>query len=73
MKTGLPGDVIKAYPYPRYCATVLQKSQKFRVRVGRYYRTYINSGYGYKSVTELTEVQGIVTRVYRTHRSSGQV
>ena len=30
-------------------------------------------GYGYGSVAELTEVPGIVERVYRTHRSSGRV
>ena len=38
--------------------TVLQKSQKFRVRVSGSYRTYKSSGYGYGSVTELTEVPG---------------
>ena len=52
---------------------VLQKLQKFRVRVCGSYRTYSNSGYGYGSVIELTEVPGIVTRAYRTHISSWQV
>ena len=52
----------KAYPYPGYCATILQKSQKFRVRVWGSYRTYRSSGYGYGSVTDLTEVPGIVAR-----------
>ena len=28
--TGTPGMVTKVYSYPGYCATVLQKSQKFR-------------------------------------------
>ena len=73
MNTGLPG----------YCAEVLQKSQKLRVRVWGSYRTYISSGYGYGygSNTELTEVPGryknavLVHRVfvgaYRAYRSSG--
>ena len=30
-------------------------------------------GHGYGSVTELTEVPGIVARAYRTRRSSGRV
>ena len=33
MNTGLPGYCNKGTPYPGYCATVLQQSQKFRVRV----------------------------------------
>ena len=37
------------------------------------YRTSRSFGYGYGSVTEITEVPGIVARAYRTHRSSGQV
>ena len=65
--------MLKVYPYPGYCATILQKSQKFRVRVGGSYRTYRSSVYGYGSVTELTEVPGIVARAYRTYRTSGQV
>ena len=70
---GIPGSrciVIMVYPYPGYCATVLQKSHKFRVRVWGSYRS---SGYGYESVTEITEVPGIVKQACRTHRSSGQV
>ena len=43
----------------------------FRVRVWESYRTSKSFGYGYGSVTELTEVPGIVARAYRTHRSSG--
>ena len=43
---GSPGIVTKVYPYPGYCATVLQKSQKFWVRVWGSYRTYRSSGYG---------------------------
>ena len=35
------------------------------------YRTYRSAGYGYGSVTELTEVVGIVAQAYITHRSSG--
>ena len=62
MNIGLPGYCNKVYPYPGYCATVLQKSQKFRVRVWGSYRTYRSSGYGYGSVTDLTEVPGIVAR-----------
>ena len=52
---------------------VLQNLQKFRVRVWMSYRTYRSSGLGYKTLTELTEVPGIVARAYRTHRSSGHV
>ena len=76
MNTGLPG----------YCnnggnntltpgiVPVIQKSQKFWVRVWGSYKTYRSSGYGYGgSVAELTEVPGIVARAYRSHRSSGQV
>ena len=37
------------------------------------YRNYRSSGYGYESVTELTEFPIIVARTYRTHRSSGRV
>ena len=36
-------------------------------------KTYRNSGYGYGSVTELTEVPAIVARAHITHRSSGRV
>ena len=53
-----PGIVTKVYPFPGYCSTVLQKSQKFPVRVWGSYRTYRSSGYGYGSVAELTEVPG---------------
>ena len=60
-------------PVPVYCARVLQKSQKFWVRVWGSYRTYARFGYGYGSVTELTEIAGIVARAYRTHKSSGRV
>ena len=52
---------------------VLQKSHKFRVRVWGSYRTYRSSGYGYGSVTEITDVPGIVARAHRTHTSPGQV
>ena len=45
----------------------------FRVRVWESYRTSRSFGNGYGSVTELTEVPGIVARAYRTHRSSGRV
>ena len=43
----------------------------FRVRVWESYRTYRSSGYGYGSVTDLTEVPGIVAQAYRTRKSSG--
>ena len=45
----------------------------FRVRVWESYRTSRSFGYGFGSVTELTEVPGIAARAYRTHRSSGRV
>ena len=45
----------------------------FRVRVWGSYRTSRSFGYGYGSVTELTEVPGIVAQAYRTHRSSRRV
>ena len=45
----------------------------FRVRVWESYRTSRSFGYGYGSLTELTEVPGIVVRTHRTCRSSGQV
>ena len=57
MHVGSPGFVTKIYPYPGYCATVLQKSKKFRVRYG--------------GLTEFTKVPGTVRTCYRTHRSSG--
>ena len=41
-----------------------------RVRVWESFRTYKRFGYGYGSVTELTEVPGIVARAYITYRSS---
>ena len=69
---GSPPIVTKVYPCPGYCAPILQKSQKFRLIWGPY-RTYKSAGYGCESVTELTEVPGIVAQAYRTHRSSGQV
>ena len=53
----------RLYPYPRYCATILQKSQKFRVRVQGSYRTYRSSGYRYECLTELTEVPGTGMKV----------
>ena len=58
---------------PGIVMKVLQNLQKFRVPVWMSYRIYRGSGYGYKTLTELTEVQGIVTRAYRTHISSGKV
>ena len=60
MNTGLPGYclVTKVYPYSEYCATVMQESQKLRAKAWGSYRTYRSSGYGYGSVTELTEVPG---------------
>ena len=45
----------------------------FRVRVWESYRTSRSFGYGYGSVTELTEVPGIVARAYITHGTSGRV
>ena len=45
----------------------------FRVRVWESYRTSRSFGYGYGSVTELTEVPGIAARAYRTQRSCGRV
>ena len=45
----------------------------FRVRVRESYRTSRSFGYGYGSVTEFTEVPGIVARAYITHRSCGRV
>ena len=45
----------------------------FRVRVWKAYRTSRSFGYGHGSVTEVTEVPGIVERAYRTHRNSGRV
>ena len=50
------------YTYLGYCATVLQKSQVPGKGMGHHCRTYRSSGYGYGSVTELTEVPGIVAR-----------
>ena len=52
----------------RFC-----RIRRFRVRVWVSYRTYRSSGLGYKTLTELTKVPGIVVRAYLTHRSSGQV
>ena len=51
--------VLKVYPYPGYMATILQKSLKFRVRVGGSHRPYRSSGY--------------CSTGLRTHTSSGQV
>ena len=56
MHVGSPGIVPKVYPYPGYCATVLQKSQ---------------NGLGNGDLTELTEIPGTVRKCYKTHRSSG--
>ena len=66
-----PGIMTNVYPYRGYCATDLQKSQKVRVRVWGYYRTYRSSGYGTEVLhnsqmfwvlwhgrTKLTEVSG---------------
>ena len=68
MNTGLPGYCNKGIPVPR----VLCQS----------YRSHRSSGYGYGSVTELTEVPGkyknavpvprvFVARAYRAYRSYG--
>ena len=45
----------------------------FRVREWESYRTSRSFGYGYGSVTELTEIPGIVAQTYRTRRRSGRV
>ena len=65
--------VTSVYLYPGYCATDLQNSQNFRVRVRGSYRTFRSSGYGYGSLTELPELPGIVAQAYRTHTSSERV
>ena len=70
MKKELPGIATKVYPYPGYCATVLQESQSFSVRVWESYRTYRGSGYGYICLNELPEVPGIVAQAYGTHNKS---
>ena len=57
---------------PGICGTGVRSLQKFRVRVLMSYRTYRSSGYGYASVTELTEVPGIVAWTYITRRSAGR-
>ena len=48
MHVGSPGIVTKVYPYPGYCLchSLIEVTQKFRVRVWGPYRTYGNSGYG---------------------------
>ena len=38
----------------------------FRVRVWESYRTSTSFGYGYGSVTKLTEVSGVAARAYKT-------
>ena len=43
------------------------------MRVWESYRTSRSLGYGYGSVTQLTEVLAIVAWAYRTHRIYGQV
>ena len=58
---------------PGYCASLTELTQKFRVRAWGSDTTYGSSGYGYGSVTELTEVPGLLARAYRTHTNSGQV
>ena len=57
MNTWAPLYCNRYTPYPWYCATVSQKSQKFRVRV-------------WGSYTERTEIPGTVRECCRTHRSS---
>ena len=52
-----------------FCKVVFCRVCGFRVRVWESYRTYRSSGYGYESVTALTEVPGIAAQAYRTHRS----
>ena len=49
--------------------TVLQESQKSRVRVWRSYRTSRSSGYGHGSLAEVPEVPGIGAQA--TSRTSG--
>ena len=44
--TGTPGILTKVYPYPGYCITVWQNSQKFRVRVRKTHATHASSVYG---------------------------
>lgn len=83
----VPGIVTQAYithrisvrVYIRCTCTLgilargVQNVQKFPVLVYMSYRTSRRSGYGYESVTELTEVSGSVSRAYRAHRRSVQV
>ena len=52
------------------CKAMFCRVCGFRVRVWESYRTSRSFEYGYGSVTELTEVPGIVARGYMTHRSS---
>ena len=62
--SGMKRDICKAM-FCRVCA--------FRVRVWESYRTSRSFGYGYGSVTELTQVPGIVARSCSTHRIFGRV
>ena len=82
--TGTGMEVLQNSQGSGYCGTGAQNSHKFRagtknaVPVPRIlwhgaYITHRSSGYGYESLTELPEVPGIVARVYRTYRSSGQI
>ena len=61
----------RLYPYPGYCCTGVQNSQKIQVRLCMLYITYKSCGYGYGSVTERTEIPDTVARAYRAHGSSG--
>ena len=67
-----PGIGTNVYPYPGYCATVLQNSQNSRVMGRGSYKTSRSFGYGYECRAELKEVQGTyecpteLTEVLRT-------
>ena len=59
--------------YIQGCTLKFCRVCRYRVRVWGLYRTSRSFGYGYGSVTELSEVPGIVAQAYRTHGSSGRV
>ena len=70
MNTGLPGYCNKGMPVPRVlCHSLLTEITEVLGKGMGILQNIRSSGYGYGSVTELTEVPGIVARAYKTHRS----
>ena len=73
MNTGLPGYYSKGIPAPRVFCHYLTEVTEVPSKGMGILQNLLKLWYGYESVTELTEVPGIVARAYKPHRTPVKV